>query len=96
MQLANKNEIIDSYQLQIFFGTRLPIIQSGSFLYFAVVKGILSKETCKDLYHVIDENGSESFSRISNVIFSSPLLMLPCFLLSFQVKLKNVILLQRT
>ncbi|XP_063682266.1 solute carrier family 23 member 1-like [Bolinopsis microptera] len=44
--------------VQIFFGTRLPIVQSGSFVYFAVAKGILSKEPCKDVYYVIDEDGN--------------------------------------
>lgn len=32
--------------LQIFFGTRLPIIQSGSYVYFAVAAGIMSKTPC--------------------------------------------------
>eukprot|EP00116_Pleurobrachia_bachei_P017900 sb/3478162/ len=36
--------------LQVFFGTRLPIIQSGSYVYFAVAAGIMSNYPCEDSY----------------------------------------------
>ncbi|XP_063682846.1 solute carrier family 23 member 1-like isoform X2 [Bolinopsis microptera] len=44
--------------LQIFFGTRLPIIQSGSYVFFAVAAGIMSKSPCQKEYFVQDENGN--------------------------------------
>jgi len=46
--------------IQVFFGTRLPIIQSGSWIFFPVAAGILSKSPCKEVYHVTDENGNNS------------------------------------
>ncbi|KAL5254267.1 hypothetical protein ACHWQZ_G013898 [Mnemiopsis leidyi] len=44
--------------LQIFLGTRLPIIQSGSYVYFAVAAGIMSKQPCEKEYTVVDENNN--------------------------------------
>ncbi|KAL5246675.1 hypothetical protein ACHWQZ_G018778 [Mnemiopsis leidyi] len=44
--------------LQVMFGTRLPIIQSGSWIFFPVAAGILSDTTCKEEYHVLDDDGN--------------------------------------
>eukprot|EP00116_Pleurobrachia_bachei_P002064 sb/3462326/ len=40
--------------LQVFFGTRLPIIQSGSYVYFAVAQGLMASFPCQDSYMTED------------------------------------------
>ena len=46
-------------RFQIFLGTRLPIIQSGSYVFFAVAAGILKDKCSPDgKYEHIAENGS--------------------------------------
>lgn len=44
--------------IQVLFGTRLPIIQSGSWIFFPVAVGILSKNPCQDVYYVTDAEGN--------------------------------------
>ena len=51
-----KSSEFKALTLQIFFGTRLPIIQSGSYVYFAVAAGIMSKNPCEKEYTVVEGN----------------------------------------
>jgi len=48
--------------LQIFWGTRLPIIQSGSYIYFAVAAGIMAKTPCDPEYIVTKLNATSNES----------------------------------
>ena len=47
---------LESVIFQIFLGTRLPIIQSGSYIYFAVAAGIMAKDKCAESYEVENPN----------------------------------------